>query len=118
MKLYFYIFLSALLTNCATKPRSLILGGAGGVAVGSYTGSAVYSGLKNQIKTRNTITGMAVGLGVGLLTAYLLQQDVDKRITTLRLKQDERLHFGDLPPNPFSPTPFLKDLSSKNGGDQ
>ncbi|NCN41223.1 hypothetical protein GW916_08225 [bacterium] len=118
MKIYSIILLSALLTNCATKSRSLILGGAGGVAIGGYTGSAVYAGPKNQIKNRNTIMGAGIGLGVGLLVSYLLHNEADKRMQSLRLQNDERLHFGDLPPNPFSPSPFLQNSTSKLGGDQ
>ena len=118
MKTYSIILLSALLTNCATKPRSLILGGAGGVAVGGYTGSAVYSGPKNQIKTRNTLMGLGIGLGVGLLTSYLLHDDANTRMQSLRLQNDERLHFGDLPPNPFTPTPFIQNYKNQNGGDK
>jgi hypothetical protein len=91
-------------SGCASRSRSLILGGAGGVAVGAYTGSAVYSGPKSQIKDRNTLMGAGIGLGVGLLTAYLLHDHVEERIATERYKQDERLRFGDLPPNPFNPS--------------
>lgn len=91
------------LFGCASRTRSLILGGAGGFVTGAYTGSAVYSGPKNQIQNRNTIMGAGIGLGVGLLTAYLLHDYVEERIKTQRSDQDERLHFGDLPPNPFNP---------------
>lgn len=118
MKIYLAILLSALLTNCATQNRSLILGGASGVAVGGYTGSAVYAGPKDQIKNRNTLMGVGIGLGVGLLASYLLHEEADKRVQSLRLQNDERLHFGDLPPNPFSPSPFLKNSNIKVGGDE
>jgi len=98
-----FVFTVLGLSGCASRNRSLILGGAGGVAIGAYTGSAVYSGPKNQIQTRNTIMGAGLGLGVGLLTAYLLHDHVEDRMKTERSEQDERLHFGDLPPNPFNP---------------
>ena len=98
-----FVFTVLGLSGCASRTRSLILGGAGGVAVGAYTGSAVYSGPKNQIQNRNTIMGAGIGLGVGLLTAYLLHDYVEDRLKTQRSEQDERLHFGDLPPNPFNP---------------
>ena len=91
------------LGSCSTRSRSLILGGAGGVALGGYTGSAVYSGPKRQIQTRNTVMGVGIGLGVGLLTSYLLHNSVEERFSTQKYYQDERLRFGDLPPNPFNP---------------
>jgi len=116
MKKYSIILLSALLSNCATQTRSLILGGAGGVAVGSYTGSAVYSGPKNQIKNRNTLMGAGIGLGIGLLTSYLLHNETDKRMQSLRLMNDERLHFGELPLNPFTPSPFIQNSNNGFGG--
>jgi len=96
-------FMFMLISGCATRTRSLILGGAGGVAIGGYTGSAVYSGPENRIQTRNTLLGAGIGLGVGLLTSYLLHDHVEERMSTQRYEQDERLRFGDLPPNPFNP---------------
>lgn len=96
-------FLLMNLAGCATRTRSLILGGAGGVAIGGYTGSAVYSGPQNRIQTRNTLIGAGIGLGVGLLTSYLLHEHVEDRMSSQRYEQDERLRFGDLPPNPFNP---------------
>lgn len=104
-----------ILGGCASRSRSLIIGGAGGVAVGAYTGSAVYSGPRNQIKTRNTLMGAGIGLGVGLLSAYLFHDHVEERIARERYYNDERLHFGDLPPNPFNPSTgrFVHPFKSK-----
>lgn len=116
MKLYSSIVLSALLTACATQTRSLVLGGTGGVALGAYTGSAVYAGPKNQIKTRNTLLGTGIGLTMGLLTAYLLDQDGRRRMRSLKMQSDQRLHFGDLPPNPFTPAPVFELPQTKFGG--
>jgi len=110
-------FMVLSVTGCATRSRSLILGGAGGVAVGAYSGSAVYSGPQKQIQNRNTLLGAGLGLGVGLHTAYLLHDHVEDRMSSFRYEQDERLRFGDLPPNPFNPanqkfleTPNLKEV--------
>jgi len=96
-------FCLVLLSGCATRTRSLILGGAGGVAIGAYTGSAVYSGPQRQIQTRNTLLGAGIGLGIGLLSSYLLHDSVEERLASQQYEQDERLRFGDLPPNPFNP---------------
>ena len=95
--------LALTLVGCATLPRSLVLGGAGGLAIGAYTGSAVYSGPHREIQTRNIVMGAALGLGTGLLTSYLLHRHVEDRMDALSEANDERLRFGDLPPNPFSP---------------
>ena len=101
--IWIYPFLFMLISGCATRTRSLILGGAGGVALGGYTGSAIYSGPAKQIQTRNILLGTSIGLGVGLLTSYLLHEDGEQRMSAQRYEQDERLRFGDLPPNPFNP---------------
>ena len=61
-----FLFMS--LSGCATRTRSLILGGAGGVAIGGFTGSAVYSGPEKRIQNRNALMGAGIGLGVGLLS--------------------------------------------------
>ena len=108
-------FMFMLISGCATRTRSLILGGAGGVAIGGYTGSAVYSGPENRIQIRNSLLGAGIGLGVGLLTSYLLHDHVEERMSTQRYEQDERLHFGDLPPNPFNPANqrFLESPKTK-----
>ncbi len=103
LKLFSIALAITLLSGCSTRPRSLILGGAGGVALGGYTGSAVYSGPRKQIQTRNTLMGIGIGLGVGLLTSYLLHNSVEERMNSQKHYQDERLRFGDLPPNPFNP---------------
>lgn len=95
-------FLLMFATGCATRTRSLVLGGAGGVAIGAATGAAVHSG-DSRAQTKNTLVGAGIGLGVGLLTSYLLHDHVEDRMSTLKYEQDERLRFGDLPPNPFNP---------------
>ena len=102
MKVLTLIFFALSLGACSSLPRSLALGGAGGLAVGAYTGSAIYSGPRKQIQTRNTIMGAGIGLGVGLLTSYLLHDHVQGRVNDVTEATDERLRFGDLPPNPFS----------------
>ena len=101
--IWIFPFLVMSISGCATRTRSLILGGAGGVAIGGYTGSAIYSGPNRQIQTRNTLLGAGIGLGVGLLTSYLLHVQVEDRLSGQRYEEDERLRFGDLPPNPFNP---------------
>ena len=115
--IWIFPFLFMSLAGCATRTRSLIFGGAGGVAIGGYTGSAVYSGPEKQIQTRNTLLGAGIGLGVGLLTSYLLHDHVEERMSSQRYEQDERLRFGDLPPNPFNPANqrFLEAPKSKEG---
>jgi len=112
MKIFLCTLSLALMVGCSSLPRSLALGGAGGVALGAYTGSAVYSGPQQQIHTRNTLLGAGIGLGVGLLTSYLLHGHVQDRMRIMEERNDERLRFGDLPPNPFSPD-YGRDMEMK-----
>ena len=115
--IWLFPFLCMSMSGCATRTRSLILGGVGGVAIGGYTGSAVYSGPEKQIQTRNTLLGAGIGLGVGLLTSYLIHDHVEERMSFQRYEQDERLRFGDLPPNPFNPANqrFFEAPKNKEG---
>ncbi len=100
--IWLFPFLILLVTGCATRTRSLILGGAGGVAIGAYVGSERPNASK-QNENRNTLLGAAIGAGVGLLSAYLLHDHVEERMKSFGIEEDERLRFGDLPPNPFNP---------------
>ncbi len=113
--MWLFPFLVMSMSGCATRTRSLILGGAGGVAIGGYAGALAYKGTAGQDQTRNSLVGAGIGLGVGLLTSYLLHDQAEDRENAIRYEQDERLRFGDLPPNPFSPANqrFMEGLKAK-----
>lgn len=94
------IFLSA----CASRSRSLALGGASGFVIGAASGSIAKHGDNVNRQISNTLIGAGIGLGVGLLSSYLLHDYVEERIEILKYEEDDRIRFGDLPPNPFSPS--------------
>ncbi len=99
-----YCLLSGIfVSGCATHLRSLTLGGASGVAIGAFTGSAARYGDNPSSQVTNTLIGAGLGLGIGLLASHLLHVNVEERISSNQYEEDERIRFGDLPPNPFSP---------------
>lgn len=104
--IFLFPFMMLMTSGCATHSRSLTLGGASGVAIGVGTGATAYPGYRGKGQTRNALIGAGIGLGVGLISSYLLHGHVEKRLEAQRYQQDERLRFGDLPPNPFSPTNY------------
>lgn len=98
------ILLMLLSSACASRSRSLALGGSSGFVIGATSGSIVAHGDNVNRQISNTLIGAGIGLGVGLLSSYLLHNYVEERIENLTYEEDERIRFGDLPPNPFSPS--------------
>lgn len=91
----------ALCAGCASMRDSLILGAVSGGAVGAYTGSLAYGGPNSKLAHRNIGIGAATGIGIGLLSAYLLHNSVENRVEAVEHSLSERVYYGDLPPNPF-----------------
>lgn len=54
-------------------------------------------------RIRNTSTGVAVGVGIGALAGYLLHKQLEEKLNkcTVPQEHDPKIHFGELPPNPF-----------------
>lgn len=90
-----------LATGCASMRDSLVLGAVSGGAVGAYTGSLAYAGPNSRLAHRNIGIGAATGIGIGLLSAYLLHRGVEHQVDAVEKSYSERVYYGDLPPNPF-----------------
>lgn len=101
---------ACLLSSCSTMNQSFQLGGAMGFAGGAL---ATYSGHRAGGVTPDLgqmATGAGIGLGIGLLTSYLVHGAVEEERRRNAFDETE-LHFGDLPPSPF-----LIPKSQKQGG--
>lgn len=96
------ISLIGTLGACSSLTRSISLGASSGLAVGGGSGALMQANSSKQRLTNSAI-GAGIGLGIGILSSYLLHKNTEKRIKKLKPRIDERIRFGDLPPNPFSP---------------
>lgn len=99
---YKVIFSAYLLSTsaCTTLNESMQLGGALGAASGA---AATYSAYRSVDKTpsfENVASGAAIGLGVGLLTSYLVHGKVEED-RKIQFGDKTEVYFGDLPPSPF-----------------
>ena len=102
--------LSLTLNACTTLNESLELGGSLGAVAGA---AAVYSGTTDKGErppSERIWDGAAIGLGVGLLTSYLIHKKVVENRRDYSLDQFD-MHFGDLPPSPF----ILPKIQKKGG---
>ena len=86
-------------TSCTTLSDSLKLGALTGAALGAAAQYTSLRSLGQPATMEDAAVGASVGLGVGLLTSYLIHQAVvsDRGVSE---KQTE-MYFGDLPPSPF-----------------
>ena len=100
MKHFLLLITSLTLTNCSSMNRSLSLGATMGLSAGSLTG-ALATDSNNKTKPENVAIGAAVGLGVGLLSSYLLDKNQRQRHRKALGLPEQRIYYGDLPPNPF-----------------
>lgn len=95
-------FLSAILlstTACSTLNESMQLGATLGAVSGA---AATYSANRSVDRTpsfEDVANGAVIGIGVGLLTSYLVHGKVESD----RFGGDGKteMYFGDLPPSPF-----------------
>lgn len=105
-----------LVCSCATQTKSLMLGGLSGAAIGAGAGALADTGGQSNRRGQNVGIGAAVGLGIGLLSSYLLDRDVNNRLSEATGEMDNRIQFGDVPPNPFSPSYGFEPKKKKRGG--
>jgi|GEM_PF-1433938 len=108
MKPIFIFLLPLVLTTaCSTLNESLELGAGLGAASGAAAAFASYSSLGAKPPGGAVALSAGVGLGVGLLTSYLVHRRVETDRTDYEADQVE-MHFGDLPPSPFIVPKALK----------
>lgn len=90
--------------------ESLQLGGGLGAISGVAAIYAGHSAAGGKPPGGAITLGAGIGMGVGLLTSYLVHRRVEADRLDYEINQTE-MHFGDLPPSPFIVPKMLK-----NGG--
>ncbi len=109
--IYRIVFASVLLltTACSTMNKSIELGGILGAAAGAAATSAGEHSAGITPKSNDINSGALVGLGLGLLTSYIIYNGDEQN----RENGDSKtqMYFGDLPPSPF-----VFPNSNPNGG--
>lgn len=98
------------LSGCSTIDQSLELGATTGFASGALAVYAGHSAAGSKANLEQVAMGAGVGLGIGLLTSYLIHGSVEEDRERRSADQTE-LHFGDLPPSPF-----ILPVTRKKGG--
>lgn len=88
------------LTSCSTMNESLQLGGVLGAVSGVAATYAGFSAAESKVPGATISLSAGIGLGVGLLTSYLVHRRVEADRADYDTDQTE-MHFGDLPPSPF-----------------
>ena len=86
--------------GCSTLNESLQLGGSLGAASGAAATYAAYSAQGHPPPGGALAMSAGIGMGVGLLTSYLVHRRVESDRADCEAEQTE-MHFGDLPPSPF-----------------
>ncbi len=85
---------------CSTLNESLELGAGLGAVSGAAATYVSYSTTGRSPPGGGITLGAGVGLGIGLLTSYLVHRQVGADRADCEADQVE-MHFGDLPPSPF-----------------
>jgi glucose-6-phosphate-specific signal transduction histidine kinase len=90
-----------LCTSCATQSQSLQLGGVTGALVGAAAVAAGRAGSSEKIKGKSVVIGAEIGSLLGLAMGFAVHRAVenDRRLES---EEQTKMHFGDLPPNPFT----------------
>jgi len=114
MKYLIAIFIIATTgSSCSTLNESFRLGASVGSVTGAAATYAGYIGTGNSPPLERIALGTGVGLGLGLLTSYLIHRDVEEKRQSSDLSKTE-MYFGDLPPSPF----IMPSKRIPNKGDQ
>lgn len=87
-------------SSCSTMNQSFQLGGALGGAGGALATYVGHTSTGGKASLENVAMGAGIGIGVGLIAAYLTHKTVEEDRADLRDSETE-MHFGDLPPSPF-----------------
>lgn len=94
---------------CSTLSQSVQLGAGLGAASGAAATYTAYTSTGQKAEFNDVAAGAAIGLGVGLITSYLVHGEVAE--SRGDSSENTEMYFGDLPPSPFV---FPK--STKKGG--
>ncbi len=96
-----FIFSTLLLstTSCTTLNESLQLGASTGILAGAAATYSAHSSTGRNPTLENVGMGAAIGLGLGLLTSYLIHGKVEENRQSQSTLPE--IYFGDLPPSPF-----------------
>ena len=89
-----------LFSSCSTLNESLQLGASTGFLSGALATYAGHSAAGGRADLETVATGAGIGLGIGLITSYLIHRSVEEERSQSAFDQTD-MHFGDLPPNPF-----------------
>jgi hypothetical protein len=108
MKKCILIGAAALLPSCTSMSRAMELGGAMGAASSAIAVSWERASGGDRSPKGDILVASSIGLGVGLMAAYLIQKSSEEHIASSAPEVD--MHFGDLPPSPF-----LFPTTSKKG---
>ena len=107
------LFLSILvLPGCSTLNESLQLGATTGFVSGAAATYAGYSAGGTKPNLESVAMGAGIGMGIGLITSYLVHRTVEEERAQGTFDQTE-MHFGDLPPNPFVVPRLIKKGARK-----
>ena len=86
-------------TACSTMNKSVELGGLLGAASGAAAISAGEHSAGINPKSNDVNSGALVGLGLGILTSYIIYNGVEQERNNGN--SQTQMYFGDLPPSPF-----------------
>ena len=88
-------------TSCSSLSQSLQLGGVTGALVGAAAIAAGSASSTERVKAKSVALGVEIGSLLGLGMSYMIHRVVenDRRLGD---QEQTEMHFGDLPPNPFS----------------
>lgn len=100
---YLFIISTTLLftSACSTLNQSLQLGSGLGAATGAATTYTARKAAGEKPEFSDVATGAGIGALLGMITAHITHRQVEKdRLEPTDDGMD--IHFGDLPPNPFT----------------
>lgn len=99
--------IAAMAVSCTTLNQSLELGATTGAITGAAATYLAQTSSHTAASSENVALGASIGLGVGLLTSYLIHNQVER--DRKDVNQQTEMQFGDLPPSPFIfPKPTIK----------
>ncbi len=78
MKLVLFVSSMIFVTSCATKQKTVALGGGIGATGGAALGAIADPGKNGEYRTRNIVVGAALGGMAGLITGSVVGDKMDK----------------------------------------